>query len=345
MTEATTQNRRLIWKSAGLHLVDKTRNGWLSVTPDLLRAYITRPEIHPVEESCEQEHILFERLMADPLAPVSDADLEKIADKDAAGNYGFVLGFRDHLVRHGTIEQAYTALFTGDPIRIPPVFIDQMVHLIIAGMLEKERDAFVAKASELFFREQKVTTADEQLMFADAEVVEMHSQTGGLGGLGGLLMEAGTPMRDVSLDILSEENAEGYWPRADMFDFALDFRFTQPGTDAFARVIEKWVGHFHGVDVRVQAMQSIRDERWTWHIGLDAQATRILNALYNGETVPDADLGSIAGLYRMEFLDRTDLVESMRGKPVYLGMAVANDSSIRVKPQNILTNLPLRGRN
>ena len=27
----------------------------------------------------------------------------------------------------------------------------------------------------------------------------------------------------------------------------------------------------------------IDDEKWTWHIGLDAEATRILNALYNGE--------------------------------------------------------------
>lgn len=344
MTGATAQSRRVIWKSAGLHLVEKEANGWLAVTGDLVRAYLTRPEVHPVDESCEQEHRLFESLMDDPFRNVDDTDLDGIADGDAADNYRIVLAFRDHLAANKTIEQAYSNLFSGAAISIPPVFIDQLVHLILAGMLERDRDPFHAKAAELFFREQKVTTDDGQLMLADAEVIEMFSQTGGLGGLGGLLVEAGTPVREVAMDILGEDNADEYWSRADMFDFALDFRFTQPGTDAFARIIEKWVCHFMATDVRVQAVQSIRDEKWSWHIGLDAEATDILNALYESKPVNEAQLASIAGLYRMEFLDRTDVIPSMRGKPVYLGLAVRPGGTIRVKPQNIITNLPLRGR-
>ena len=64
------------WKSAGLHLVTRGENGWLSVTPDYLRAYYTRPEIHPVAESCPAEHALFEKLMADPFATAAPGELE-----------------------------------------------------------------------------------------------------------------------------------------------------------------------------------------------------------------------------------------------------------------------------
>jgi hypothetical protein len=344
MNTAALSERRVIWKSAGLHLVDKTKSGWLSVTGDLLRAYFTRPEVHPVEESCDQEHKIFEKLMGDPFAPVGNDELAAIADPDAADNYRIVLVFRDHLVRHDSVEQAYAALFESETISVPPVFIDQLVHLILAGMLESDRDPFHAKAAELFFREQKVTTENGQLIFADAEAVDMRSETGGFGGLGNLLLEAGTPLREVSLDILTEENANSYWERADMFDFALDFRFTQPGPDALARIIETWVSHFHRTDVRVHAMQSIRDQKWSWHVGLDAESTRILNALYNGETAAPAAGSQMAGLFRMEFLERTNVIDAMRGKPVYLGLSVKPDGTVRIKPQNLLTNLPLRQR-
>jgi hypothetical protein len=343
MTDTSRPNGP-IWKSAGLHLVERNAAGWLKVTPDLLRAYFTRPEIHPVEESCDAEHRLFEKLMAEPFAAVTQQDLAAIRDGDAAENYRIIIAFRDHLARHGTIEGAYAALFRGAAITMPPVFIDQMVHLIMAGLLDAETDAFHAKAGELFFRDQKVTTDGGQLMLADAEVVEMRRETGGFGGLGSLLMEAGTPMREVSLDILTDDNAASYWARADLFDFALDFRFTQRGPDALAYVIGQWVRHFNQIEVRVQAMQSIHDERWTWHVGLDSEATRILNALYAGETPDDAELARIAGLFRMEVLDDSEIDDAMRGKPVYLGLAMRSDHSLKMKPQNLLTNLPFKKR-
>lgn len=349
MSEAASQApaMRMIWKSAGLHLVEADRNGWLKVTPDLLRAYFTRPEVHPVAESCDGEHALFEKLMADPFAEVQPAELERIADDDAADNYRVVLAFRDHLAASGTLEAAYLKLFTMDsPPMLPPVFIDQLTHLIVAGLLRKERDVMVVRAGELFFREQKVTTADGQIMLADAEVVEMYSETGGFGGLGNLLAEAGTPMREVALDVLTAENAAGYWEQADQFNHALDFRYTEAGPDALARMIEKWVRHFLGVETRVQAMQSIRDQHWSWHVGLDAEASRLLNALYEGggssEDVAPLAADRLAGLFRMEFMNRSDVIEAMRGKAVYLGLAMDANRTIKMKPQNLLVNLPLR---
>ncbi len=329
------------WKSAGMHLLTRDGEGWLTVTDDYLRAYFTRPEIHPVEESCPAEHQLFEKLMATPLARVLDAELEAILDTDAADNYRVILRFRDHLVKHKTIEAAYAALFQGDAISIPPVFIDQMVHLILHNILRNVDDPMRVRAAELFFREQVVTSGEDQLMLADQEIVEMQSNNG-FGGLGQLLAQAGTPTREVALDVMNEENKSLYWNRSDNFDMAIDFRFTQPASDALGRVIEAWIAHFLKIETRVQTVKSIKDEAWSWHIGCDSEATRILNALYNGEEVEEDDLYKILSLYKMEFINPVDVMGSVRGKPVYLAVAMNKENKLIFKPQNLLTSLPLQ---
>lgn len=340
---------RIIWRSAGLHLTERNSNGWLEVSPDLLRAYFTRPEVHPVPESCDAEHRIFERLMDDPFAQVSQDEIDAIQDVDAAENYRIVMRFRDHLVRFKTIEAAYSALFTlKDAPRVPPVFIGQMAHLIVANVMAPVRDPFAARAAELFFRDQKVTSQDGQLLLADSEMVEMYAETGGFGGLGSLLSESGTTMRSITLDVLQSDNDAQYWERADQFNFALDFRYTENGPDGFARVLERWVNHFHGLDCRVQAMQSIKDSQWSWHVGLDAEASRILNALYEGAGRGSdinyeglADQNRIVGLFRMEIKDRNRIQTAMRGKAVYLGLAMDQENTVRMKPQNLIVNLPL----
>ena len=329
------------WKSAGFHLVERDENGWLKVTPDYLRAYFTRPEIHPVEESCDAEHALFEKLMADPFVSVSQEDISKIKDEDTAENYGVILSFRDLLAKHGTIEGAYAALFKAGAIAIPPMFIDQMAHLILRNVLDDVDDPMQLRSAELFFREQLVTTDDDQLMLADQEIVEMKSEEG-FGGLGQLLAESGTPAREVTLDIMTDDNKQNYWARSDQFDMAIDFRFTQPAQDALGRVLEKWIKHFSGTQTRIQAMKSIKDEKWSWHVGCDLESTRILNALYNGEAVNDDETMKFLALYRLEFLDQNDVLDTMQGKNVYLGLAMNSERTFIMKPQNLLSNLPLK---
>lgn len=329
------------WKSAGFHLVERDENGWLKVTPDYLRAYFTRPEIHPVEESCDAEHALFEKLMADPFVSVSQEDISKIKDEDTAENYGVILSFRDLLAKHGTIEGAYAALFKAGAIEIPPMFIDQMAHLILRNVLDDVDDPMQLRSAELFFREQLVTTDDDQLMLADQEIVEMKSEEG-FGGLGQLLAESGTPAREVTLDIMTDDNKQNYWARSDQFDMAIDFRFTQPAQDALGRVLEKWISHFSGTKTRIQAMKSIKDEKWSWHVGCDLESTRILNALYNGEAVSDDETMKFLALYRLEFLDQNDVLDTMQGKNVYLGLAMNSERTFIMKPQNLLSNLPLK---
>jgi hypothetical protein len=329
------------WKSAGRHLVERDENGWLSVTPDYLRAYFTRPEIHPAETSCGAETALFEKLMADPFVHVGRAELEAIKDADAADNYRIVLKFRDHLAKHGTLEAAYAALFASGEISIPPIFIDQMVHVILCNVLSDVKDPMRLRAGELFFREQAVSVGDDQLMLADQEIVEMRGEVG-FGSLSQLLADGAKPARQVALDVMTEENQQLYWERSDRFDMAVDFRFTQPAPDALGRVMEAWTRHFLQVETRIQSVQSVRDDQWSWHVGCDAVSTRILNALYRGEDVGDDDIFKLIAIYRMEFIEQADVVDTMRGKPVYLGVAMNNERRLIFKPQNLLTNLPLQ---
>lgn len=329
------------WKSSGIHLTTRDENGWLEVTDDFLRAYYTRPEIHPVEDSCKAEHALFEKLMDKPTAAIEASKIEAIKDKDAADNYRVILSFRDHLIRCGSIEAGYADLFKGDAISIPPVFIDQMVHLILRNILENVDDPMRLRSAELFFREQIITVGDDLLMLADQEIVESQSKND-YGKLGQMLVETGTPMKETSLDVMTETNKNVYWERSDKFDMAIDFRFTQHAPDALGRVIEAWIDHFLKVDTRIQTVKSIKDKAWTWHVGLDAESTKILNGLYNGEGQDEDTLYRILALYRLEFLNPADTIDSLQGKPVYLGVAMTEDRKLVLKPQNLLTNLPLR---
>jgi hypothetical protein len=340
----TRDARSNFWKSAGLHLLERSAQGWLTVTPAFILAYLTRPEVHPIEDSCAREIALHEELLADPLMPVPDERLQLLADPDAADNYRVVLGFRDLLVAAATIEAAYLDLLRGGNVNTPPVFVDQLVHVIARNMLEGAGDPFRVRAAEILFRTQTVSLDEGRLMLADEEIVSMHAQTGET-GLAQLLAETGTPMREVTLDVLDRENCENYWERSDRFDMVVDFRFEQPALDAFARVIETWIKHLTGLRTRVEPRPRIDDEDWRWHIGMDATSTQLLNTLYDGGTLSDEQAAQILGLFRMTILDGDSVIDHVKGRPVYLGLAMGEDRVVRMKPQNLIANLPLTAKN
>ncbi|MCL4765227.1 MAG: hypothetical protein KJZ80_03225 [Hyphomicrobiaceae bacterium] len=332
---------RDFWRSAGLHLVEIDPEGWLTTTPQLLLAYFTRPEIHPIETSCAEEVRLHEELLADPFRPVEETRLARLQDPDAASNYRAVLALRDLLTSAGTIEGAYLKLARASNVALPPVFIDQMVHLILRNVLRDARDPMRLRAGEIFFREQTVSTEGGRLLLADEEIVAMHAMSGET-GLAQLLAESGTPMRSVELDVLDEDNKAVYWERSDRFDTVVDLRFEQPALDAFARVIEAWLHHLMRLDVRVEPRPRIEDRDWRWHIGLDREATHILNALYEGKTVGLDEMSRIVALFRMHIRDERAVIDRVKGRPVYLGLAMSPAKRVKMKPQNLLANLPLR---
>jgi Family of unknown function (DUF6352) len=333
---------RDFWKSAGVHLLEHDPEGWLKVTPQFLLAYYTRPEIHPIDSSCAEEIRLHEELLADPFRPIEEARLRRIEDQDAAENYRAVLAYRDLLLEAGTIEGAYLKLMRSGNTVIPPVVVDQMVHLIARNLLQDVDDPIRLRAGEIFFREQSVSTEDGRLLLADEEIVEMRAKAGRETGSGQLL-GSGTAARTVELDVLEEANKDTYWARSDRFDTVVDFRFGQPVPDAFARVVEGWLWHLLKIEVRVEPRPRIDDSDWRWHIGLDREATRILNALYEGRPLAAGESDRIVALFRMRIPDDRAVIDRLKGKPIYLGLAMTADKRIKMKPQNLLTNLPLRG--
>ena len=327
------------WLSSGFHLLRRDGAGRLAVTDDFLRAYLSRPELRPVAESCAAEIALYEAVLAEPRLAVPAERLDELADADARDSYRAFLGLRDLLVREGTVEAAYLALWRSGAIDLPPLFVDQMAHVVLRNVLDGCAESIRLRAAELLFRAQKVTLGDGTVMVADEETVEMHAAGGGPGGQ--LLGAGAAPARQVELDVLDDAHAAAYWARSDRFDTVLDIGFARPGLDALCRVLEAWVRHFLAAEVSIQPVKSIRDERWVWHVGLDAEASAILNDLYDGRAVDEARLYRLLSLFRLEFQDPARMLPRLAGRPVYLGMAMTPANVLRLKPQNLLVNLPL----
>src|SRR5262245_47210802 len=147
------------WRNSGFHLLERDAAGRLRITDDFLRAYYLRPEIHPVEDSGPLERSLHASLMAEPRLRVSENRLESLEDEDVKDNYRIMLRFRDRLLDAGTVEGAYMNLFKG-AIDVPPLFIDQLAHVILRNVLDGTEDALRLRAAEVFWREQKATIQD-----------------------------------------------------------------------------------------------------------------------------------------------------------------------------------------
>jgi hypothetical protein len=105
-------------------------------------------------------------------------------------------------------------------------------------------------------------------------------------------------------------------------------------------VIESWLGHLLKIEVQVEPRPNIEDPDWRWHIGLDRESTRLLNALYEGKTLSLDEAMRIVGLFRMRIRDDRLVIDSVKGRPIYLGLAMDAAKRVKMKPQNLLMNLP-----
>jgi hypothetical protein len=146
----------------------------------------------------------------------------------------------------------------------------------------------------------------------------------------------------AEIDVLNEANADTYWERSDLFDMALDLTAGRRGLAALGEVVERFIAHLLAVEATVEPLTEMRDAALTWYVGLDAEATRIGDALWNGEDLDEATRARLVGLYRLDFADPGDVIEKVRGEPVYLLTAMSADKVLRLKPQNLVTGLPVR---
>lgn len=79
------------------------------------------------------------------------------------------------------------------------------------------------------------------------------------------------------------------------------------GLKALAGVLQKWVRHFLGVAVSIKPLQKIDDDAWRWHVGLDAQASALLNDLYEGRDIEPGRMQRLVSLFRLDFANPLEM--------------------------------------
>jgi hypothetical protein len=329
------------WARSGFVLTDRDAAGKLVVTDSLLRAWWCRPEVSPVPESCDRERALHAALLDEPRRLVSATELEALEDPDARESYGVMLAFRERLLASPTLEAAYLDIFRGGNVAVPAVFIDQLAHMIVHNVLSDTDDPLELRAAELFFRSQKVSLQEGAIMLADADTVNLHASGGSYGDLGRLLVESNIKPRSIDLDVIDRDNAETYWTRDEAYDTVISFNDRRAALPAFCRVMEKWVRHFFDVEVAIKPLRKIENQSWAWHIGLDAEATAILNDLYMGAEVDAERNRRILSLFQLDIPDASVVRPDVAGRPVWMACAMNAGEMVRIKPQNLLLNLPL----
>jgi len=278
--------------------------------------------------------------MQDPRRSVAKEELDLLREPDARDNYGLVLRFRDRLLQAGSVEGCYMNLFKGG-IDIPPLFIEQMAHVVLRNILDAGADPLQLRAAELFFREQKATIQDGHALLADLETVQMHASGSQYGSLGRLIVEAQGATAKANLDVLDRANAALYWERESRYDTVISLTYGRAALDAFCRVMQIWIFHFLNVEMHIEPVRKIEEPRWAWHIGLDAESTAILNTLWSGEEVDAGRMRRILALFRMDFAEPEEMRRDIAGRPVYLALASDENDVVKMKPQNLLLNLPL----
>jgi hypothetical protein len=325
------------WLSCGHHLLDREDGGGLKVTDDFLKVYLARPELIPPPEACAVERTLYASLLTNPRMTVPASDIAAIADADARENWQLLISFRDHLLSHKTLEAAYADLVRNGIGKTPPLFVSQLVHVILRNALNGVEDPLVVRAAEMFFRTQRATMHEGSLIVGDEETI------GGVNAapVTPLVSMLGIPA-EAQIDILNDDNAESYWERSDRFDMALDLTGGRDGLVALAEAMRRWIAHVLGVEVTIEPLTELRDAPLSWYVGLDADATRIGDKLWNQADIDEMAMASVVGLFVLTFRDPAIMLDKVKGEPVYLLLAMTGDKTIRMKPQNLITGLPIK---
>ena len=192
------------WINSGCHLLKDRGSIGLIPNEDYMKAYFLRPELELVKESCQAEKELRSKLIENPFYIVKDDELLSMKDKDAIENYKAVLSFRNFLSQSINLEEAYLKIANGEKFFFPPMFLDQIVQIILKEILKSEEDPMILRVAEIFFRTQNVTLDDGKIMIADSSTVQtLYDQQN--------INRSDNMVKEVQLDILTSETKEIYW--------------------------------------------------------------------------------------------------------------------------------------
>jgi hypothetical protein len=285
-----------------------------------LRDLLASSQLALVAESCASEANIHMALQAAPLKKISDAELATIADADARDNYSFFLRLQTELLAAGSLEAYYLQLIRSAAVTVPQEVMDALVENITLRMMDTTTNPTVDKniavqyaAAEWLYKRQAVH------------------------------LEDGRVIHDVPRDSVTEplDLSHGM---ANELSHGLIFRLTNAnsGLKALSQVLEKWTAHMLNTHVTIKHVAKVDDPAWRWHIGLEATSTGLLNDLYTGEDVSQERLKSLVSLFKLEFKNANDMRADLAGKPVYLGLAMDAKGQVKIKPQNLLLNLPMK---
>ncbi|MGZ3351996.1 MAG: DUF6352 family protein, partial [Xanthobacteraceae bacterium] len=283
------------WLASGHHLLDRDAAGRLVVTDEFLKVYLARPELLPPPEACSAERKLHDALLRDPRQPVTASRIAAVADADARENWQTMIAWRDHLVKCRTLEAAYLEIVRRNG-RFPHILMAQLVQAILRNALDDCEDVFMLRAAEMFFRPQR-------LAFQEDAVTAIDEETGSQLGRqppSPLVALLGLPAT-AEVDMLNDNTADMYWERSDRFDTALDITAAGRGSVALGEVMARWLSHLLAIDVAVEPLTELRNAPLSWYVGLDSEATRIGDAIWNGDDLDDAMRARLIGLYRLTF--------------------------------------------
>ncbi len=361
------------WPANRFETLQRNAQGWLLPTDSYWRSFLERPELVLLPESCRDERRLHDSLQLNPVRTVKLQELQAVRDADARESYTYFLRFRDGVMAAGTLEAYYAQLFRSvdNPgIQIPPLFIDWMVQAILRNLLhdaQGAKGALMVRAAELLFRPQRIAVTDGRILCGDQEALDAANETAGMGDIGRLLLENKVALAQAQMPILDGQDSalvDAFWQSVDRSNYGhrwlMDLthelrsdagegqhRFTvhltksHSALSALARVLERWIAHFHGVQVHITPLAKVEDTAWRWHIGLEAESTALLNDLYTQREVEPERLQRLVSLFRLDFANGSEMRADLAGKPVYLGLAMTPTGLLRIKPQNLLLNLPL----
>ncbi|MCC5965698.1 MAG: hypothetical protein JJU24_06130 [Natronohydrobacter sp.] len=318
------------WVASGHHLTRLNPQGRMLVTDELILAWLARPEVLPPADACNAERSLHKRLMQTPRAKVSELELTALKDADAQENWRFLLGLRDRLIAAGTIEEGY-ARIVAEGVSLPQVFMSQLVQLILRNALDGCDSPQTLRAAECFFRPQRSHIKDDKLLLADEELVTLYEQEMHASPLTAMFSGGVN-----SLDVLGGGNDWTYWSRSDAHTMVLNFGGDPEARRGMADAIAAFLRHMLGLDCTVTPETRADDIDLRWFIGLDPAGTAIGNALWHGKPMPS----TLVGLFRLES-DDARIRPDLRGQPIWLILGLGADGAVRMKPQNLLTGLPL----
>ncbi len=286
---------------------------------DFLRALLTSPQLALPAEACASEINIHMVLRASPLQEIDNTQLATIQDTDARENYTFYLRLQSKLRAAGSVEAYYWQLIRSDAITVPPEVLDLLVENIVLRMMDATTDP--------------ATDKNVAVQYAAAEWLYKRQA---------VHLDDGRVMHDVPRDSVTEplDLSHGM---ANELSHGLIFRLSNvnSGLKALSQVLEKWVMHMLQVKVTIKHISKVDDPAWRWHIGLEATSTAVLNDLYLGNEVPEERLKLLVSLFKLEFKNASQMQEGVAGKPVYLGLAMDANGRVKIKPQNLLLNLPI----